>query len=219
MTTADREWSSRSLKRATLFSLLVLVVLVLLLYWFLDRPLAEAARQLQHTPWQLWATRLSLLADGTVVFFLIAAGLATYALHCVRGDQNLHASPWARDLAFVCLAACVAIAFVESVKVVFGRCRPQLLFEQDLYGFGWWSRDYTRNSFPSGHTTRIFALATAVTLLHGKAAAPALLLALLVGASRVLALKHYPSDVLAGAWLGSVVAFWVWFFWNRERGG
>ncbi len=219
MTSAGGKWSCRSLKRATLFSFLVLAVLVLLLYWFLDRPLAEAARQLHHTPWQLWATRLSLLADGTAVFFLIATGLAAYALDRVRGEQYLPASPWARELAFVCLAACVAIVFVESVKVVFGRCRPQLLFEQELYGFGWWSRDYLHNSFPSGHTTRIFALATAVALLHRKAAAPALLLALLVGASRVLALKHYPSDVLAGAWLGSVVAFWVWFLWNRERGG
>lgn len=218
MTTAGREWS-RSLKRDTLFSLLVLAVLVLLLYRFMDRPLAEAARQFEHAPWHLWATRLSLLADGTVVFFLIAAGLATYALHRAGRGPGLPASPWARDLAFVCLAACVAVAFVESVKVVFGRCRPQLLFEQELYGFSWWSRDYPRNSFPSGHTTRIFALATAVALLHRKAAAPALVLALLVGASRVLALKHYPSDVLAGAWLGSVVAFWVWFLWRGERSG
>ncbi len=216
MTMAGREWS-RSLKRATLFSFLVLTVLVLLLYQFLDRPLSEAARQLEQTSWHLWATRLSLLADGTVVYFLIALGLAAYALHRAGKTQGRPASPWARDLAFVCLAACVAIAFVESVKVIFGRCRPQLWFEQDLYGFCWWSREYPRNSFPSGHSTRVFALATAVALLSRKAAAPALLLALLVGASRVLALKHYLSDVLAGAWLGSAVAFWVWFLWNRAR--
>lgn len=210
-----KERSGR-LVRVTLLTFLVLAVLILLLYSFLDRPLVEAARQLQHSPWHLWATRLSLLADVTVVFFVIAIGLTIHALHCVGKGQGHPVSPWARDVAFVCLAGCVGIVFVESVKVVFGRCRPELWFEQELYGFSWWSRDYLRNSFPSGHCTRIFALATALALVCRKATAPALALALLVGVSRVLALKHYPSDVLAGAWLGSVSAFWVWYLWKRE---
>jgi undecaprenyl-diphosphatase len=63
------------------------------------------------------------------------------------------------------------------------------------------------NSFPSGHTTTAFALAFWVFLLTYRTryrwwGYGALLLAGLVGLSRVYRGVHYPSDVLAGAVIG-----------------
>lgn len=64
-----------------------------------------------------------------------------------------------------------------------------------------------RRSFPSGHTSTTFATATSLTLAYGwKAGIVAYPLAVLSGASRVSDDVHWASDVVAGAFLGVIVA-------------
>jgi membrane-associated phospholipid phosphatase len=61
-------------------------------------------------------------------------------------------------------------------------------------------------SFPSGHTSNAFAIATVWSKHYGaRAAAPAYLLAGLVGVSRMGIQRHHLSDVVAGAALGYLV--------------
>jgi membrane-associated phospholipid phosphatase len=69
------------------------------------------------------------------------------------------------------------------------------------------------NSFPSGHTTSVFAIFTLVVLLlkNKKFALIFLLIAWLVGFSRNYLFQHFPEDVLGGSILGmscSVVCYW-----------
>ncbi len=58
-------------------------------------------------------------------------------------------------------------------------------------------------SFPSGHTAGAFVMLSVVGHALSVLAVPLALLACLVGLSRVYLGVHYPSDVLAGAALGS----------------
>lgn len=61
-------------------------------------------------------------------------------------------------------------------------------------------------SFPSGHTSTAFALATVASHHYGwKAGVPAYVLASGIGLSRIEGNRHYLSDVLAGATLGLIV--------------
>lgn len=64
-------------------------------------------------------------------------------------------------------------------------------------------------SFPSGHTSNAFAVATSLTLAYPKwyVAVPAYAWAGAVGYSRMHLGVHYPSDVLAGAVIGTLSSF------------
>ena len=63
------------------------------------------------------------------------------------------------------------------------------------------------NSFPSGHTTVSFAIATTLAFYYPRAALFLYPLAALVALSRVYLGSHYPSDVVAGAFLGTGFAY------------
>lgn len=72
------------------------------------------------------------------------------------------------------------------------------------------------SSFPSGHTSASFA--TAVILFKGLpkyAGIPALILAFLIGVSRLYVGAHFPTDVLAGALIGTFVALAVWWYYKK----
>lgn len=71
-------------------------------------------------------------------------------------------------------------------------------------------------SFPSGHTSSAFALATSVALAFPKwyVIAPAFLWAGAAGYSRMHLGVHYPTDVAAGALIGAGSA---WLSWRMNR--
>jgi undecaprenyl-diphosphatase len=72
---------------------------------------------------------------------------------------------------------------------------------------------FALSSFPSGHATTAFALATLLSFWYPRWTAVWLVLATGVGWSRIVLGSHFPSDVLGGAVLGMAVvlslARWV----------
>ena len=72
----------------------------------------------------------------------------------------------------------------------------------------------TDYSFPSGHTAASFAVgALLFRKLPKRYGIPALVLAALIGFSRLYLGVHYPSDVLAGALLGTGISYAAEVFW------
>ena len=66
-------------------------------------------------------------------------------------------------------------------------------------------------SFPSGHTAASFAGAVAVFMYNKKWGGAAILIATLIGFTRLYLYVHFPTDVLAGALIGSLCAIIVYF--------
>ena len=96
------------------------------------------------------------------------------------------------------------------IKPLVARPRPWIVME------GWEAliTGSDMNSFPSGHTTAAFAFAAAlcVALPRKWAKAAALIAAALMGCSRLYVGVHFPTDVLAGAVIGTacgLLGAWV----------
>ncbi|HWU36004.1 MAG TPA: phosphatase PAP2 family protein, partial [Candidatus Acidoferrum sp.] len=109
-------------------------------------------------------------------------------------------------------AGTVAAAGVmdQMVKHVACRARPSAP-EAGLFfaKFPCFPGRYAYASFPSGHATTAFAAAIILGFMYPRQAGVFMGVAVVVGLSRVLLGAHFPSDVLAGAILGSGFALGV----------
>ena len=111
------------------------------------------------------------------------------------------------------LAVCILAAYLTSgllvqvLKNLVYSPRPRIYFEASQYLFhldNFGNSGGGLSSFPSGHTTSAFALATVLAIYSRKKYFSILLLAaaMLTGYSRIYLAQHFPSDVLAGAFIG-----------------
>ena len=72
-------------------------------------------------------------------------------------------------------------------------------------------------SFPSGHTLASFEAAITILFFNKKWGIVAIILAILIGISRLYLFVHFPTDVLAGAILGTIIACTVYFVGNKVQ--
>lgn len=185
--------------------LLIGLPLIWLFYGTLDIAAARWAHA--HGEWRSVSRFVSEF--GVVTGWLVGAMLLWFYLRYKAKKQA-----WADRVRFFFAAVAVTGLAVIPLKLLFGKARPSKLFDEGIYGFQWFAapNDYGMHGFPSGHTTTAFAVATALTLLFPRLAVPFYLGAFLVGLSRIGALYHYPSDVVAGAMLGTVLTLLLYNF-------
>ncbi|HVX81833.1 MAG TPA: phosphatase PAP2 family protein [Devosiaceae bacterium] len=103
------------------------------------------------------------------------------------------------------------------LKRLIGRSRPELFDSVGTLGFHPLQNGFVYQSFPSGHTTTAFATAAVVGFLAPRWYFPALIYALAVLASRVVLGVHYPTDVTAGAAVGTIGAWLVRNYFAQRR--
>ena len=75
-----------------------------------------------------------------------------------------------------------------------------------------------RRSFPSNHAANAASIAVFTALFYPPLAVPALLTAFLIGFSRVYLAVHFPSDVIAGWLIGSMMGYLVWLLLGKRSG-
>lgn len=105
------------------------------------------------------------------------------------------------------------------LKHTIGRPRPKFMHAGNLEfspasGSGW-------DSFPSGHATASFAIATVLAIKFPRVKWPILAVAAVIAASRIVRGSHYLTDAAGGAALGcvmGVIAAHPWREWRTSIG-
>ena len=117
----------------------------------------------------------------------------------------VHAAEALPAVGHMFLTAAICLVFYKSVKKFTERPRPY----DSRPGFQLTVAPLDRYSFPSGHTLHAVAFTLVLSAHDPWLFGLALPFTLLVAMSRVVLGLHYPSDVVAGAVFGGLIAYGV----------
>ena len=165
-----------------------------------------------HSPFLAFMAEITDV--GKSQWYLVAAALLCLGIACLdwearsRSGRALLAFLFAQA-GFAFLAVGFARIVVGVAKVLIGRARPVLFDEGGSLHFQPFSASYDLNSFPSGHSATMGAVAMVLMLWFPRARLPIFLLCAFGAATRVAARAHYPSDVVAGYAVGLLSALFV----------
>jgi len=158
-----------------------------------------------------WAVR-SVSQSADAASDVVLAGVAGFT--AVAALRGLPSGLWRGNFVVLANAASWTAASTEWLKVLVRRKRP-VLYTSD--GAGAAANPENQRSLPSGHASLAFAAATSYPVIARREHLPhrtrntLLLYAGAVGVAtlRVAAGEHFPTDVLAGAALGSGIGWLV----------
>lgn len=169
-----------------------LLMMTLLLVLDANRAAFLALNHAGATFGEYFWVNLTLLGDGAIVLALV--------LPCIRRSPQFF---WAS-----LVAAVLATLYVQGIKQVINIPRPLAVLAAEAFFQA--GPPYRAVSFPSGHSSAIFALAGIWVMGKGgryALRAALLVLAVLVSLSRVMVGVHWPLDLLGGM-LGGWAAAW-----------
>lgn len=202
-----------------LTSTLALLIVCICTAWFFDEPVL---RWLARTPPAVRAVAEYITTLGLSGYMLAISAAALVRTLTLRGGES-HAA-LRREITvllercfyvFACIA-CSGVA-AQVLKHVIGRARPRLIDVAGPLHFEMFSFNAKLASFPSGHATSIFSVATALGLLIPRLRGVLLGTAFVVASSRVVIGSHYVSDTIAGAGLGILVSMGLAIFLAKRR--
>ena len=157
-----------------------------------DRDLALALYSLGSNPSILYIA-LAMATIGNVIWVPLVFWLYVFR-------KNRH--EWT-SAAVLAVAIAASMAASDLLKMIFDLNRPFILYPSEFplrVGMP------TNKAFPSGHTTMAFTVAAFVWRRYPAWRVPFLAVAVGTGVSMIVIGIHFPSDVIAGACLGTVSA-------------
>lgn len=153
---------------------------------------------------------ISFTASSSIFFSALVISFFSILLLDRKRKSN-----WAKSLFIIWTTIALAMLMGGVLKIILARCRPIMLLDDNLYGLQFFSMEWILHSTPSGHTLRAFALFTSLAIIDNKRKYLYLLLALCVGISRIVLAKHFPSDILFGAYIGIFSSYWIDLYFEK----
>jgi membrane-associated phospholipid phosphatase len=199
----------------------VVVAVFLVLLLTIDGP---AMRAMTRIPRPISWSFEQITDFGLSGWFLWPLGILFLALAALPAEQltvmsqRVLAAVMVR-VGFLFLAIGATGLVISIAKRIIGRGRPTVdgAFDPFLFHPFVWRADFA--SMPSGHATTAFSVLVAFGTLWPRARTVLWIYALLIAASRVVVLAHFPSDVFIGAVAGTAGALLVRRYFGMRRLG
>jgi membrane-associated phospholipid phosphatase len=213
------EAARRSARHVLLLTAIIGVAIITLMYALDVREISLMPKR--GTP-GLWPIRIltdfgkDVYVLGSIAGLLVIVAMAAPAAKGMRRSLLLG---FGIRLQFLFFAVLVSILAGELIKYVVGRGRPFVGGQANAFNFSHFAGTEAYASFPSGHATTAVALAFAVSALWPRARIGMMVYALLIMATRLVLLAHHPSDVVAGALVGTIGAMAVRYWFAARRLG
>ena len=171
-----------------------------------DLPITKYVRSVTiHLPWDQ-------LTVPWMAFTSNAGNWIGEGWHLAGFSILLLVVAWASEKPAITVAAIqsliahgIAALLANGLKHLIGRPRPKFAHSGDWQMTLSWASGL--DSFPSGHSTATFAVATVLAKRFPHFGPLSIAIALFVALSRVLRGSHFPTDVLGGAVIGVLSGF------------
>lgn len=203
-----------------LLGLALATVAIVIAYQWLDRPIAFYVHD--HLAGQIKIFRL-MTRPPEWIAPLVGVALVMLGVRALAGRSL------PRPLAAVLLCGTsliVATSIKNQLKYVFGRTWPETwvqdnpsLIRDQVFGFNPFHGGPGYESFPSGHTTAICALAAVLWLLYPRLRWLYAVVVLIVAAGLLGADYHFLSDLIGGAAVGISTGWMAVALWRNGAKG
>ncbi len=222
---ADRHPVYKTIRNSVMLSFICLILIIASVLHF-DEVIILQANALPNTYIMQALELLAMYINPYSIAVITILALA-YRFTELRQQQNLNGQhdkdetpPFYEDKLFILLCGIiVALVFTLLLKLSFGRARPDLLLYEGTAGFFGFQTERLYHSMPSGHATGVTAASGVLFAIYrnlqGRWLIGALALAIIAG--RVLLTEHYPSDVIAGFWLGAIIIYWANLYYQSTQ--
>jgi membrane-associated phospholipid phosphatase len=200
----------RSSKKLILISFPIVVLFCIIGYFFLDLIVAKYCAS-TFTNNNIRSTLKDVSKLGLATPYLIFAAVCFMFFRFIKKRKI-----WSNRALFVFLSISFSGILVLITKFIFGRYRPRMFLEEQLYGFKFFQLKGKLTSFPSGHASTIVALMLALYLISPKYRAIYFAITLVIVISRVLVCHHYLTDVVFGSYLAVLTTVCLKHFMEKS---
>lgn len=124
---------------------------------------------------------------------------------------------------FLLLSQLAVTCVVQPIKHILNVPRPKVFFAENFPDVVLHQVEgvsmHSMLSFPSGHTASVFAFMLALSLICKRtwASVAFLLIAVLVGYSRIYLSQHFAEDILVGSVIGVVITLLTYWFYSHKN--
>ena len=181
-----------------LISFPLLVLFCVIGYFFFDLPIAQNCKSIFSSN-KIRRILKDISKLGIATFYLICSAVLFVFFRFIKKRKI-----WSNRALLVFLSISLSGVFVIITKFIFGRYRPRMFFDEQLYGFEFFQLKGKITSFPSGHASTIVALMLSLYFISPKHRVMYFLIAFVVVISRVLVCHHYLTDVVVGSYVAAI---------------
>lgn len=185
------------------------LILVFVCYQWIDKPVVYWSYD-HHLNQFLIFNWLTHIPEAFIASMVIIYPLLVIRFCCGRWTDH--------DKILLAASNSLALAyfFHGPLKFVFGRYWPNTwinnnpsLLQNHVYGFNWCHHGTFYESFPSGHETATVAVMAVIWIAYPGLRWLSIVVSLLVAVGLMGMYYHFVGDIIAGAFLGSITAYYT----------